>query len=207
MCHHRFYYISGKLYLWSFLKQSNSICCLQKYEHLYRHLVGVVQNLDSFWAWEGKVAELHLHSDSEWLVMAVDMRVLFCFCIIGGVQLHLGWSVVYHQHKWQHRGMSSISPAIGTTAVGLFSVQGEKGESSFATQGLKGEPGLPGLPGLTGLKVGRSTEAFGPITDSLNTVMWNTYGATRLNSTNQFFMKITVCNIFYRVTKATLDRR
>lgn len=82
---------------------------------------------------------------------------------------------MYHQHKWQHSGMSSISPAIGTvfvsTAVGLFSLQGEKGESSLATQGLKGEPGLPGLPGLTGLKVGRSTEAFGPITDSLDTLM------------------------------------
>lgn len=82
---------------------------------------------------------------------------------------------MYHQHKWQHRGVSSISPATGTvfksTAVGLFSLQGEKGESSFATQGLKGEPGLPGLPGLTGLKVGGSTEAFGPIPDSLNALM------------------------------------
>lgn len=69
---------------------------------------------------------------------------------------------MYHLHKWQHRSISSISPTtenrFGFTAMGLFSLQGEKGDSSFATQGLKGEPGLPGLPGLTGLKVGRSTE-------------------------------------------------
>lgn len=90
----------------------------------------------------------------------------------------------------------------------LFSVspQGDKGEPSTAAQGLKGEPGLPGLPGLMGMKVRGSTKAYFFYIMDTHILMYDTcMMLPRLN--DQKFIKITVCNTSYRVTKVTRERR
>lgn len=56
------------------------------FTEIFKYLIGLVQNLDSFRS-ASEVAKLHLDLDSQQLVMAADMRMLFCFFvwIVAGV--------------------------------------------------------------------------------------------------------------------------